>query len=202
MSPGAFDDVLAKFDIFRDRQCPPGSAASHRAHEAASLLRELAFLDGSIIANFQSASQDAYLKAVSVMRKAAENDPKLAQALANVDLSQPRQFVASSDNLLRLQADTSTFYYRAHRLLGVLEALPELEGVECNEIRIVRNQLLEHAGQGKSNREDWSFGFADEVGPQLRPLFRGSQPPSHSDPGYIPNRDALIAALTDALSAV
>jgi len=44
-----------------------------------------------------------------------------------------------------------------------------------------------------------SFGFATGVGPKLRAFAVGTEPPSHTDEGYVPNRDSFLAALSSCL---
>jgi hypothetical protein len=211
-APTVFDAVASRFSTYMAEWCPPGSTGAAGAIETASLLRELSFLDRSIIKGFEDASKDRVLFMQSVIQEAIRKDPNSEFARKIGPEQRMVQFATGYNSLesygpetqqllLRLQTDTDAFYNKAHRLLKIVRELPQLGKVECKEIMIVRNQLIEHAGQGTSNREHWSFGFATRVGPQVRPLVVGSQIPSHSDKGYLPNRDGLAAALRGALDA-
>lgn len=214
--PSVFQDIIDKCSVYVMSLGPPNSSAHIRATEASSLLRELQFLDRSIVENFKSVSarQDLRMAAMKqlMIEKAIREDPHSEFARIMAANPRLRQSVTacaytdaeqhpdeSKDVLLRLQSDTTNFYYKAHRLLDVLKQLPRLKGVECKPVRIVRNHLLEHAGQRASNRENWSFGLDSHAGPRVRPIVVGSEPPSHSDQGYFSNRDALISVLRTAL---
>ncbi len=209
-----FAELQEAFRLYSNEHFCPGTPLAAVAIECAELLRELAFLDRSIVEAFGRASQDHMAEMQSLIDMAIEKDPDsdFARAVRQhphlvqsaVGYTQPGFGSAngtSSDVLLRLQTDTASFYQKAHRMLHLMQDLPALETVRCDEIMIVRNQLIEHAGTGSSNRTDWSFGFATGRGPQVRPLVVGGAPPSHVDAGYFPNRDALLTALQSIKTA-
>ena len=207
-----FDGVAKKLSTYISRHCPPGSVAGAGAQEASALLGELVLLDQSIVQNCNSASASHTARFESAIQKAVQQNPssEFAQLIAArtklvqsaVGYESPTLFPEESQAVLtRLQSDTAAFYRTAHRLLKVLQGLPCLKKVHCKQIAIVRNQLLEHAGEGSNNRGRWSFGFATGVGPRVRALTFVGEAPSHSDDGYIPNRDAFLSALRVCLDS-
>jgi hypothetical protein len=72
--PSAFNEVIAKFSIYRQKWCSTGSALNGSA-EVSTLLDDLAFLDRNIIANFNLASQNAVLQMKDFMQLAAIRIP-------------------------------------------------------------------------------------------------------------------------------
>jgi len=167
-------------------------------------------LDRSIVENSNLASTNSETKMELDIQSIIEKDPHgaLAKAMAarpvlrqsSTAYTTPKLFPEKVQGILnRLQTDTTSFYYKAHRVTKLLRTLPGWEKFDSKQILIVRNQLIEHTGQGSNNRELWSFGFATGVGPKLRAFAVGTEPPSHTDEGYVPNRDSFLAALSSCL---
>lgn len=83
------------------------------------------------------------------------------------------------------------YYHNAHRILKLVKSLPGFKNFECREIRIVRNQLVEHPKKG----EVYSFGWGSS-GPVVRPLHQ--QDREWVDRGLVPNTEALLGKLVEA----
>jgi hypothetical protein len=207
-----FKAIQELFAAYANKRCPPQTDWAPVAGEAAAILRELEFLDHNIVEAFDCTSRNQVGVIAALIDDMIKKDPDSELVRAVGKHPELRQFAfastqsgtgvgqgGSDPTLLRLQIDTCSFYERAHRPLDLLPKLPSLNGVRCDPIEIVRNQINVHAGQGSSNRTHWSFGFSTGVGPRLRPFVIGGDEPSHTDSGYFPNRDALLSALQQGM---
>ncbi len=100
-----------------------------------------------------------------------------------------------------LRLDTETWYQKAHRLLDVTERLAQTQGVECKQVRIVRNQLIEHPDKDKhSGVTHPTFGWSAEHGPQIKGIRIGGQAGRFEDRGLFTNSEALRNSLSEAIN--
>lgn len=98
-----------------------------------------------------------------------------------------------------LYQDTILFYRHGHRLLRALRSLPGLGSIECLEVTIVRNQLMEHP-EGKPEVTLPSFGWGTG-GPRIKPMRAAPDSKEHQDQGLFHNAMRLEESLHAALSA-
>lgn len=90
------------------------------------------------------------------------------------------------------EGSSEDYYHNAHRVLKLVKTIPGLSNFECMEITIVRNKLIEHPEHG----EVYSFGFGSS-GPVVRPMHKPGR--EWIDAGLVPNTEAFVKALTDAI---
>jgi hypothetical protein len=197
----------AYFQTSSDLEVVPG-------REVRTILSELEMLDRSIVAEHEKYVSRAVQSSRSAIETFVRENPEseLAQLLVGRTNVQSVNYMSYRDvdaleritephreSLMRLQSDTEAFYYRAHRLLKLLETIQTFKNIvrdqKAKGIVIVRNKLMEHADGQDSNRREWSFGLESNKGPQMRPIVFGGQPPSHVDEGYFVNRDNFLDLL-------
>jgi len=94
-----------------------------------------------------------------------------------------------------LETGLEAFYYSAHRILDLLATIPGLKKIDCREIRIVRNKLVEHASPGTL----YSFGFGS-TGPRVKPMHRGVA--EWNDDGLVPNVQSFVRTIDTAIAVL
>jgi len=183
------------------------------AREVGLLLRDLEFLRERILEGLsrEVSAHEAEVNAMfAQMRDQLMKDPLTAQIFTNPNVERKTLgFGYAYDPVLSpdtenpsqrgLRLDTEFYYYKAHRLITILQCLPGLRKTECKQIAIVRNQLLEHAERQPSGVTYPGFAVNPEVGPIIKGTRRGDQAGVHEDQGFAANHAALLEVLSEKL---
>jgi len=179
------------------------------AGEAAQRVRDVEFLTGRILAAVEPLVSAKTEQMLDLLKQAATTDPNVAellnkvggvrQAVHGVTVGSESSGLQEDQPVQELRLHTEEFYYTAHRLTTCMSLLPGLKGLECREVAIVRNQLLEHPEKPASGVLLPSFSYDAERGPVIKGIRYSEQAEVHPDDGFIPNCRALIRTLEDAL---
>ena len=97
-----------------------------------------------------------------------------------------------------------SFYYSAHRILVILDqsqvSLPGLKPINAEEIRRVRNNLVEHANK-KGGHPVYTFSVSNADGLRLRTVSRPSDPEAYLDEGIHTNARRFLRELQAVIEA-
>jgi hypothetical protein len=95
--------------------------------------------------------------------------------------------------LLRIQLEEKLegYYHSAHRVLKMMRTVPGLQGIKCEAVTRVRNNLVEHPSEGSF----YSFGYGS-TGPRVKPMHREKQ--LWNDEGLVPNTRDFVDAIVSA----
>ena len=219
-APQKFESILECFErLVAEKLAERSLIQEHLVSEARDLLRRLDPLLKRIGKRNEELTDRAekrlppFEDILPLLRDRAKVDPTLASwftrhaeprvahsaSTINIPLGTPNDRADPEENALR--EDAEAFYRHCHRLLKVLKQLPGLGSVECREISIVRNQLLEHPeGQGTPITLP-SFGYGT-AGPTIKPIQANQQAGVHQDAGLFHNAATLLGALRRVLCKV
>lgn len=92
------------------------------------------------------------------------------------------------------------FYYRAHRLIKIISALPELGKVNARGVTMVRNWLIEHSEKSSQGSLEQSISIGKKNGPILKPPILPSSKVSYRDKGLLVNAFELRQSLSLVLN--
>ncbi len=95
----------------------------------------------------------------------------------------------------RLERAAVEFYHLADRISHITEKLPKLNSFKCNQIRIIRNHLIEHPEGKNSGITHDSFSYSINEGPYIKGL-RINEQIEHRDEGFKRNSEEFISKLT------
>ena len=104
----------------------------------------------------------------------------------------PETLQALREAQFRARLFTECFYYTAWRVVVICTktaAMPGFSGFAPEGVRMVRNALLEHAGEKRFPITIQSFGMGGPVGPALKPARWDHQVGVHVDKGLHVNAE-------------
>lgn len=97
-----------------------------------------------------------------------------------------------------LKRKASEFYMIADRITHITDNLPRLSSFKCKQMRIIRNQLLEHPEGENSLITYDSFSYSKNEGPYIKGLRKGKQV-QHMDQGFKNNSEEFISSFKKVL---
>lgn len=132
------------------------------------------------------------------LKRADPNIPiKLGNATIAYSKGQDPLITSKKDKENKLERLALEFYRTAHRIIDITEKLPKLESFKARDIRIIRNQLIDHP-EGKGGITHDSFSYSKNEGPYIKGLRIGNQL-DHMDKGFKINSENFLNELESVL---
>ncbi|MEN9582405.1 MAG: hypothetical protein RL641_359 [Candidatus Parcubacteria bacterium] len=211
----SFNNSISLFKFYLEKRNTTFTAAlKNLAQEAIYKTVDLEELRIKIIELHTDLENNAY-NPISELKKAAASDPVLVEyfeknpnpqkinstvAYSISAEQKPSPFISDNKKLSELRRSTIDYYQLAHRVIKILEILPELDKIKCKPITAVRNHLIQHPEGRASLVTLDSFGYSTEEGPIVKALREGSEIGAHPDKGFSSNNNSMVNSLEKVLS--
>ena len=165
--------------------------------EIVDILHEL-FSDTRLVPN-----ENDEIEIMGFKLKLKRADPNIPIELDNATIAYSKGYgplrIVKKDKENKLERLSIEFYRTAHRIIDITEKLPECKNFKAHDIRIIRNNLIDHPeGKGSGITHD-SFSYSKNEGPYIKGLRIGNQL-KHRDKGFKINSENFINELFSILS--
>lgn len=194
-------EIMNLFGVYREKQSQKPNKpqtfgrfaieVTDRLEQLKIILEQIQSIEIDLHKDLQKPTKDAYQ--IQNLSRLTE------QERINYLMNTREEFNEKWERFQKLYLYTECFYYIAFRCGRVLEQLPGLETIGYQNIKIIRNQLIEHSeGQG-SLIISRSIGWGEPEGPRIKNSRDDNESRDHQDKGLYINLDQFLNSFKSLL---